>query len=117
MFARARPVAFLVQRFRACARPGVLPFFLGVDLMKRHMRCAWLVLVCLAPLWPGIARADDPFPAPPVFTAGNNVVGGTSSRCVHNGAFVLDPPCDEFPTRLAACQAITDVFNGFVLAA
>jgi hypothetical protein len=52
--------------------------------MKRYMRCTWLVLVCMAPLWPGSSRADDPFPAPQVYIAGNNVVGGTV-----RGAFTM----------------------------
>src|SRR5258706_2262367 len=92
------------------------PIIFGVDLMKRPLRSVLFALACVAPLWSGAARADEPFPARQVYIAGNNVVGGTSSRCVHNGAFVLDP-CDEFSTRPAACQAIIDVFNNQVLAA
>ncbi len=78
--------------------------------MKSPLRSALFVLTCLAPSWPGSSRADDPFPVPQMFIAGNNVVGGTSSRCVHNGVWVLDP-CTEFSPRRAACQAIIDMFN------
>ena len=110
MLARACLAEFSCNSSALAPAPVVLRLFFGVDLVKRYLRCAWLVLACWAPLWSGIVRADDPFPVPQVFIALNNVVGGTSNRCVHNGVFVQDP-CDDFSPRRAACQAIIDVFN------